>query len=591
MLKCFNLRFIQVASRVLDPESTQAIKTVRDIITNNGDHDHGVVDVFQKYKPQDVWSSIYALSRLQRAAHQHWQQELCLQQQVMPNDDDNIDRRHDDEEHDNNNMDNYYYGRRLSTKSSLQQSYPIVNDTALLDDLAHYAVYANAAYGWTMDLVFGQRRPWPFGGKRRHHRRQRRRQRDDGDGPFPSFPMGNLQTLLRRTGIPRRDVVAAVWESKTHRPAYFLVRDHAKKTLVLCVRGTYSAHDVLTDLCCTVEEFQPDPMTSTTPKTASESTRTSPSSSSSITKASSIHSILSSICFDVAEYCCTITASWASFFSHRQQQRCCGHHGMLCAARALDQDAQALVRAELEAYPDYSLVLLGHSMGGGVAALLGTLWEDVFGGDNNRFKAVYVYGAPCVAPLDARPTGTASGSSKIVSVVMQGDPFGRWSLGHVADVSVDLAHLCENEELRRVIFLHTDGKTLDLDKADLQWCAAVMEDLRHQRGGGGGRRSTSTSTTTTNKTTTLYPPGRILYLSQKTTSSNAPKGRPIFGGRRTHRRHSKKRSSSTTTTVRQVPPEFFQDLIISPSMFDLTKHVPALYESSLRAAARQASTS
>jgi hypothetical protein len=80
----------------------------------------------------------------------------------------------------------------------------------------------------------------------------------------------------------------------------------------------------------------------------------------------------------------------------------------------------------------------------------------------------------------------------------------------------------------------------------------------------------------------VYPPGRILYLSQEVKKEN----RNATAGRRRRRdgHHSKKRS----TIVRQVPPEFFQDLIISPSMFHLTKHVPALYESSLRAAALHA---
>jgi Lipase (class 3) len=258
---------------------------------------------------------------------------------------------------------------------------------------------------------------------------------------------------------------------------------------------------------------------------------------------------------------------------------------MLQAARALHQDVEALVRAELEAHPQYSLVLVGHSSGGGVASLLSILWQDLFG--EHRLGAVYLYGAPCVAPLDARPTGTNGNSTndKIMSVVMHGDPFGRLSLGHVADVSIDLAHLCDNEGLRRVIFLHTDGKTRDLDKSDLQWCAATMQELRQRRrrtassnicAGTWTTKATPNADAAATEAMTLYPPGRILYLSHETNiETHAP------GRRLRHGRHSKRR----TTIVRQVPPEFLQDLIISPSMFDLSKHVPALYESSLRTAA------
>ena len=79
----------QVVSRVLDPESKAAIKTVREII-NASVHDHGVVDVFQKYKIRDVTSSIYALSRLQRAA-QHWQRLQFMPSTNNDGDDDDDD--------------------------------------------------------------------------------------------------------------------------------------------------------------------------------------------------------------------------------------------------------------------------------------------------------------------------------------------------------------------------------------------------------------------------------------------------------------------------------------------------------------------
>ena len=127
---------------------------------------HGVVDVFAKYRHGDVWASLYALSRLQHAALLY-------------------DRRHE-----------------VHTR---------VNDAELLDNLAHYSVYATAAYGWKMDLAFGRR---PRG--------------------------GNLQTLLDRTCTDRDDVLTVSWESKTPRPAYFVVRDRTRKQIVLSIRGTWS---------------------------------------------------------------------------------------------------------------------------------------------------------------------------------------------------------------------------------------------------------------------------------------------------------------------------------------------------------------
>jgi hypothetical protein len=75
---------------------------------------------------------------------------------------------------------------------------------ALLRDLAHYALYANAVYGWKMELAMH----------------------------FRLHMGGNVQALLRLTGVKRDDIILTKWESKTHQPAYFVVRDRSHKTLL-----------------------------------------------------------------------------------------------------------------------------------------------------------------------------------------------------------------------------------------------------------------------------------------------------------------------------------------------------------------------
>jgi pimeloyl-ACP methyl ester carboxylesterase len=40
--------------------------------------------------------------------------------------------------------------------------------------------------------------------------------------------------------------------------------------------------------------------------------------------------------------------------------------------------ARDIVAVDLVAHPDYSLLLVGHSLDGSVAVLLGTTWEDTF---------------------------------------------------------------------------------------------------------------------------------------------------------------------------------------------------------------------
>jgi hypothetical protein len=358
--------------------------------------DHGVIDIFKEYAAKDVVGAIVALGKLQSAAA-------------------------------------YSDDQKEHTGADI--------DPKLLQQLAHYSVYATAAYGWTMEVAFRGR-----------------------------LHMGNLRALLQKTGIQADDVVAAFWESKTHRPAYFIVRDKTHKKLVLAIRGTLSARDVLTDLCATAETFET---------------------------------------------------------GCKRKHR--AHHGMLEAARGVAKETEDVVNAELKANPDYSLVLVGHSMGGGVAAVLGTLWETEYPN-----LVVYSYGSPCVGPIDARPTTCEN----IISVLGEGDPFSCLSLGHIADVSKALALLCEDEELRSSIRMRTEGAVDKMDPQDLQWCADTMGKLRESL-----------------TAERMYPPGRTLFV---------------------------KRGADSIVSLREVSRARFTDLRLHPRMLDVSRHVPSLYESLLQ---------
>lgn len=383
-----------IADRLLSPESATAVKMIRTIIKQF--KDHGVVDVFKEYPAKDVVMAIVALGKLQRASARHDEQVKAIRSHIDP---------------------------------------------ILIEELAHYSLFANAAYGWTMEAAFGRR-----------------------------LHMGNLQTLLKKTGIEADDVVQAAWESKTHRPAYFIVRDRKHKRLVLAIRGTLSARDVLTDLCAAAETYE--------------------------TGCEGLHR---------------------------------AHHGMLQAARGVATETAASIDDELALNPDYSLVLVGHSLGGGVAAVLGTLWESKY-----PDLVVYGYGSPCVGPVDARPTTC----EYIVSVLGEGDPFSCLSLGHIADVSNALASLCEDDKLRTEILIRTDKSVDKMDDDDVQWCAQTMGKLRESL---TGER--------------MYPPGRTLFI---------------------------KREPDNSVSLLDVARSRFSDLRLHPRMLDLSKHVPSLYESLLQ---------
>lgn len=423
-------------------ESMQVIQAIQSILSNFHT-EHGVVDVFGKYRTMDVLTSIVAFRRLQRVV-------IPPERSVM----ETTARRR----------------RRRTTVARIDDV-----DAALVEELAHYANYAHAVYGWTLDLAL--RWQWHGG--------------------------GNHQTLIRLTGIHRDDIVRAEWHAQApHRPAYVIVRDHARRAIVLCIRGTWSVHDMLTNLYC--------------------------------------------------------TSGSNDFFRRLFHRELSCHSGMLEAAKAVYKDVDATIRHELLQNPEYSLVLTGHSLGGGCAALLGKLLENQY-----PTLKVYLYGAPCVVPE------RNSLSNNIISVIIKGDPFSCLSLGHVADVSKAIEYLCKDERLRNDVLLHTrnmmnDDKHKDYNE-NMEWCRTTMQTLR--------------KCMTAEK---LYPPGHILLLSNS---------KPTAWGSNVQRlrwwRWRRRRRYESNVTLQKVQVHYFRDLLISANMFNLSKHLPSKYISKLKELQKQ----
>lgn len=102
-----------------------------------------------------------------------------------------------------------------------------------------------------------------------------------------------------------------------------------KKTIVLCIRGTLSAKDVLTDLCCTAEEFL----------SHEEETLLTQEEKGNESEAKMFQK------------------SVRSKYNYR------AHQGMVNAARAVSKMTYDMIKSELDKDPEYKLVLVGHSLG------------------------------------------------------------------------------------------------------------------------------------------------------------------------------------------------------------------------------------
>ena len=367
-----------------------------------------------------------------------------------------------------------------STPSSFLSGLDLKRENpALFEAVCHYSTFANAAYGWKGDLAFRFR-----------------------------FHSSDLNALVSKTGISKSDIVHADFASRVHRPAFFIARDRKHRAVVLCVRGTLSGEDVLTDLCC-------------------ESSTYSPGGGASRRRLSR----------DVI---------WA-------------HQGMLNGALQVGEEARDMVAAQLAANPGYKLVLVGHSLGAGTAAILGTIWLN-----NGTFPelAVYAYGPPCLAPAVSSPTGC----KHIVSVVADGDPFATLSLGHLKDATVAVDFLAGRAEIRAAIDRCWEKRRCEKgggggdgdggrerqarqqDKRDLDICLKAMIDIRALQA--------------KNKTHRCFPPGVIYEL---VTS-------PLKGDRTT-----------PAVQLRRVtaPLRRYEEIVFKKEMLSIMNHIPILYENAL----------
>ncbi len=445
----------KMEQQFLSPETARRIKTIKIILASFPDY--GVVDLFGLYSPKEVVLSIVALSRLQHV--------LETRNNMSDDDDDDDD------------------------KDSLEKK---KNETAIdkniLEELAHYCVFANVAYGWIPGVAFCGR-----------------------------FHFGNERALIRRTNIDQRDILMTHWHSRGIRPAFFLVRDRTRNALVLSIRGTLSPRDVLTDLCASCENFlvedNPDDVLSVDND-----------------EEPSITDSESSVLGDIDE---SIRCDWG------QVQFSRAHSGMVDAAKCVARITAKIISEELHSDPTLSLVIVGHSLGGGIAAVLATMWKQRF---VNRVRSIG-FGNPCVFPL-----ASSVDCDNIISVTGEGDPFACISLGHLANLSKALSKLCCDSGFREEIVQRTSSETMSGE--DYAWCVTAMTFLRKQM-----------------NSEVLVPPGVIYVMSGS-----------LFDFPNTDNNGE----SVLRCNIRAVDPVVFNELRVSPRMFDLTRHVPARYEAVLQ---------
>ncbi|KAL7281997.1 hypothetical protein ACG7TL_003464 [Trametes sanguinea] len=320
--------------------------------------------------------------------------------------------------------------------------------------------------------------------------------------------------------------------TENHMPRFWVLTDHVRREVVLVIRGTMSLNELAVDLTC-------DPAPFTLPKASRRSsTRQSQSAppqrstegEEEATQEESydeldeeVENIPGSFPFPIdlsvpfptsqkgKEKAKSIQPFPRARAPSETEDAHIVHGGMLKMARAMGAPGKPVhvaVRDALRRNKGYSLVMSGHSLGAGVAALLALMWASpetrlthrASGLPINRQVTAYCFAPPCL--VSPKLGAKAAASGLITSFVYGHDIVSRLSLGSVRDLTRAAVWLCaaENREGDK-----TDGYSAVTKKAlkwkmgrgaegDEQWFLAMRKTLEANM-----------------QMADLFPPGRVFW--------------------------------------------------------------------------------
>nr|XP_031289154.1 sn1-specific diacylglycerol lipase beta isoform X2 [Camelus dromedarius] len=330
---------------------------------------------------------------------------------------------------------------------------------AELENCHHYMQFAAAAYGWPFYVYRN-----PFTGLCRVGGdccRNRAPEYDLVGGDQFNCHFGSI---LHTTGLQYRDFIHVSFHDKVYELPFLVALDHRKESVVVAVRGTMSLQDILTDLSAESETL-------------------------------------------VLE--CEV-------------QDCSAHKGISQAARYVYGRLvnHGILSQAFSIAPEYRLVIVGHSLGAGAAALLAIMLR-------NSYPQVRCY---AFSP----PRGLLSKSlyeyskSFIVSLVLGKDVIPRLSVTNLEDLKKRILRViahCNKPKYRillRGCWYELFGGSpenfpTELDGGDLMQPLLGEQSLR-THGSPAYSFSSDSPLESPTKYPPLYPPGRIIHLEEEGSS-------------------------------------------------------------------------
>ncbi|KAG0165013.1 hypothetical protein DFQ30_009080 [Apophysomyces sp. BC1015] len=116
------------------------------------------------------------------------------------------------------------------------RTWDLVEDLTEIDSASHFWKFSLASYGWKGLNFIGK-----------------------GNGYISDAVRGQSdpRSIIEYLSIPKEDLLAYEFRTaEAFRPSYFVARDRATNSIVLCIRGTMSAFDTMTDLVCEYEPWK-----------------------------------------------------------------------------------------------------------------------------------------------------------------------------------------------------------------------------------------------------------------------------------------------------------------------------------------------
>ncbi|KAF8164901.1 hypothetical protein B0H34DRAFT_687065 [Crassisporium funariophilum] len=353
------------------------------------------------------------------------------------------------------------------------------------------------------------------------------------------------QEAAKKRQNRRKMKATAVIGNEHLMPRFWVLTDHSRGQIVLVLRGTMSLNEIAVDLTCEPELFQP----ASTPSHSEDDEDPIPGQFA-----------FPSLSEKGA------SSSW----EEGAKQKYHVHGGMLRMAKLMGEVGKPVQLAVLEALYnnlDYELVLCGHSLGAGVAAILGMMWADpqtcltVRSSGLPVGRRVYVY---CFAPPSLTDAALSRLTDKlIVSLVYSHDVVSRLSLGSIRDLKNAALWLCQANEAgdgsegwSAVTARAKKWKDGSGSPDDMDWFIAVRKTLEANM-----------------QNTNMYPPGRVMWAMRDGDLHPAHQRHPNPEGTKTKGADSQhKLRVFEVLDVEKV----FSQLVFARNM--LTAHMPHQYD-------------